>query len=149
MEIDSGYVARPGSGLQSAQDVDRAGIRVAVAQGSPADGFLTRTLKHAEIIRLFAGSTIEVAARDALSFGRADVYAEATHLAYRIAAQVPGATVLLGRFSVTQMSIAVPKSNAAALPAVNDFVQEAKRSGPIAEAIKRAGLAGGGVRPGR
>jgi len=45
------------------------------------------------------------------------------------------------------MSIAVPKSNAAALPVVNDFVREAKRDGLIAEAIAQAGLRGARAAP--
>lgn len=143
MEVDNGYVARPGSQLRSADEVDRPGVRVAVAQGSAPDGFLTRTLKHAEIVRVPGGLG---PARDALSSGRADVYGENAHLASRIAAELPGATVLEGRFNVVQMSIAVPKANASALPAVNEFVAEAKRGGIIAEAIARAGLRG--VRPG-
>jgi polar amino acid transport system substrate-binding protein len=143
MEVDNGYVARPGSSLRSVDEVDRQGIRVAVAQGSAPDNFLTRTLKNAEIVRVPGGLG---PARDALASGRADVYGENVHLAYRIAAELPGATVLDGRFNVVQMSIAVPKANAAALPTVNEFVSEAKRSGITVDAITRSDLRG--VRPG-
>jgi polar amino acid transport system substrate-binding protein len=144
MEADNGYVAKAGVSLRAAQEVDRAGIRIAVAQGSALDGYLTRTIKSAEIVRVPIGPA---AAREALSFGRADVYAESTSLAYRIAAELPGATVLVGRFNAAQMSIAVPKANVAALGGLNDFVSAAKRDGLIVEAIKRAGLRG--VRPTR
>jgi polar amino acid transport system substrate-binding protein len=142
MEVDNGYVGRPGLTLKAAEEVDRPGIKIAVAQGSAPDGFLTRTIKNAEIVRVPGGL---VPAREALAAGRADVYGENVHLAHRIAADLPGATVLEGRFNVVQMSIAVPKDNAAALPAVNDFIREAKRDGLIAQAISRAGLRG--VRP--
>jgi polar amino acid transport system substrate-binding protein len=128
--------------LKSAEEVDRPGIKIAVAQGSAPDGFLTRTIKNAEIVRVPGGL---VPAREALAAGRADVYGENVHLAYRIAADLPGATVLDGRFNVVQMSIAVPKDNAAALPTVNEFVREAKRDGLIAQSISRARLRG--VRP--
>jgi hypothetical protein len=47
---------------------------------------------------------------------------------------MPGATVLDGRFNVVQMSIAVPKHNAAALTIVDEFVRDAKRDGLIAQA---------------
>jgi polar amino acid transport system substrate-binding protein len=142
MEIDYGYLARAGTSLKAAQDVDRPGVRVAVAQGSPADGFLTRTLKRAEIVRLFGGSsTLE--ARQALGFGRAEVYADSTHVISRIAREIFDATVLVGRFSTVPMVVAVPKKNAdTVLPTMNEFVQEAKRKQVVAEAIKRAGLAG-------
>jgi polar amino acid transport system substrate-binding protein len=145
MEADNGYVARAGMSLTTAQDVDRAGIKVAVAQGSAADGYLTRTLKNAEIVRVLPGPA---AAREALSFGRADVYAESTSQAYRIAAEVPGATVLIGRFNVVQFSIAIPKNNLAALPILNQFVLDAKKpDGAIGKAIKGSGLSG--IRPAR
>jgi polar amino acid transport system substrate-binding protein len=142
MEVDNGYVARPGLALKSADEVDRSGIKVAVAQGSAPDGFLTRTLKNAEIVRVPGGLA---PARDALAAGRADVYGENVHLAHRIAAELSGAVVLDGRFNLVQMSIAVPKQNAAALSIVNEFVRDAKRDGLMAQAIARAGLRG--VRP--
>lgn len=142
MEVDNGYVARPGLPLKSADEVDRQGIRIAVAQGSAPDGFLTRTIKSAEIVRVPGGLA---AAREALASGRADVYGENVHLASRIAADLPGATVLDGRFNVVQMSIAVPKSNAMTLPIINGFVGDAKRDGLTARLIADNGLRG--VRP--
>ena len=142
MEVDNGYVARPGLPLKAADEVDRAGIKVAVAQGSAPDGFLTRTIKNAEIVRVPGGL---IPAREALVSGRADVYGENTHLAHRIAAELPGAVVLDGRFNVVLMSIAVSKANSDALAEMNQFVSEAKANGLIAGAISRASLRG--VRP--
>jgi len=142
MEVDNGYVARPGLSLKSAAEVDRAGIKIAVAQGSAPDGFLTRTIKNAEIVRVPGGLT---PAREALAEGRADVYGENVHLASRIAADLPGAVVLEGRFNLVQMSIAVPKLNTVALPIVNEFVRDTKRDGLVAQLIAHAGLRG--VRP--
>jgi polar amino acid transport system substrate-binding protein len=139
MEVDNGYVARPGLSLKAADEVDRPGIRIAVAQGSAPDGFLTRNIKHAEIVRVPGGLA---PARDALSSDRADVYGENVHLAHRIAADLPGAAVLSGRFNVVQMSIAVPKQNSAALATINEFVRDAKRDGLIGQLIAHAGLSG-------
>jgi polar amino acid transport system substrate-binding protein len=144
MEVDHSYVARTGITLTTPDEVDRPGIRVAVAQGSAADGYLSRTLKNAKIVRLAGGL---VSAREALSFGRVDVYADYTYIAYLVQAEIPGSTVLVEPFDVIRMTIALPKSNAAALPVVNDFISDAKRDGVIAEAIKNANLRG--VRPGR
>jgi polar amino acid transport system substrate-binding protein len=144
MEVDNSYVARSGIMLSTPEEVDRQGIKVAVAQGSATDGYLTRTLKKAEIVRLVGGFD---AAREALLFGRVDVYADSTQIAYRLMAEVPGAKVLVAPLNVVQMSIAIPKSNSAALPIVNDFIHDSKRDGVIAEAIKHANLRG--ARPGR
>ena len=41
--------------------------------------------------------------------GRAEVFAADTNVAHQIAKDLPGATVLDGRFNVVQMSLAVPK----------------------------------------
>ena len=108
---------------------------MAVLQGSAADGFLTRTLTRAQIIRIVDGL---VSAREALSFGRADVFADYTHIAYLVQAEVPGAIVLITPFSVVRMTVAIPKSNAAALPIVNDFIVKAKKDGVITDAIKKS-----------
>jgi polar amino acid transport system substrate-binding protein len=120
MEVDNGYVARPGLSLKAADEVDR-------------------NIKHAEIVRVPGGLA---PARDALSSDRADVYGENVHLAHRIAADLPGAAVLSGRFNVVQMSIAVPKQNSAALATINEFVRDAKRDGLIGQLIAHAGLSG-------
>lgn len=143
MDVDNSYLAAAGSRLSTLDEVDRPGIRVAVAQGSATDGYLTRTLKNAHIVRLLGGLP---SAREALSLHRVDVYADYTSVAYLLQLEVLGSTVLVEPFDRVHISIAVPKSNAAALPVLNEFVREAKRDGLIAEAIKRAGLVG--VRPG-
>ena len=105
-----------------------------MAQGSAPDGFLTRTLKNADIVRVPGGL---VPAREVLAAGRADVFADNTNVAHQIAKDLPGATVLDGRFNVVQMSIAVPKQNAAAITIVDEFVRDAKRDGLIARASPR------------
>jgi len=66
MEVDNGYVARAEVALKSADEVDRTSIKVGVAQGSAPDGFLTRTLRPAEIVRVPGGFA---AAREALAAG--------------------------------------------------------------------------------
>ena len=139
IDMDNGYVARAGLSLSATSEVDRRGIRIAVSQGSPLSGYLSRTIVHAKIIRLPVGISF---ARDALTFGRADVYADSMVEASRIAAGLAGAKLLVGHINTLHMSIAIPKKNAAALPMVNDFVAEAKSDGLIADAIKRANLRG-------
>ena len=103
------------------------------------DGALSRTLKPAEIVRILGGI---VEAREALAYRRADVVAETMPVAYRIAADLPGATVLVGRVSALRVVIAVPKKDAATLPELNEFLRDAKRDGVLAEAIKKANMRG-------
>lgn len=140
LEVDNGYVVGPSSALRHAEEVDRPGIRVAVAEGSAPDGVLTRNLRAATLVRVPGGLE---AARAALSEGRADAYGDNTHLCHGIVEKLPGARVLEGRFNLVLMSIAVPKAEAEqAMPAINNFVAAALSDGLLARLISEAGLRG-------
>ena len=139
MEVDNGYVARPGAAPTNADEVDRPGVKIAVAQGSAPHTVLGRLIKNAEIVPVPGGFE---PARDALATGKADVYGENLHLAHRIADALPGARVLPGRFNVVQMAIGVRKRAAAALPNVDEFVTRIRSDGTVQKAIAEAGLRG-------
>src|SRR4051812_36259874 len=100
MEVDNGYVARPGATPTRAEDVDRIGVKVAVALESAPHTALRRLIKNAELVPVPGGFE---PALEALSTGKADVYGENVHLAHRIADALPGAHVLPGHFNVVQM----------------------------------------------
>jgi polar amino acid transport system substrate-binding protein len=139
MEVDNGYVARSGAAPSSADEVDRPGVRIAVAQGSAPHAVLRRTIKNAELVEVPGGFE---AARETLASGRADVYGENLHLAHRIADALPGFRVLPGRFNVVQMAIGVRKRAESALPAVDEFVKLIRSDDTIQKAINAAGLRG-------
>ena len=139
MEVDNGYVARPGAAPTTADEVDRVGVKIAVAQGSAPHNVLSRLIKNAEVIPVPGGFE---PAREALATGRADVYGENLHLANRIADALPGARVLPGRFNVVQMAIGVRNRAAAALPTVDEFVNQIRSDGTVQRAITEAGLRG-------
>jgi len=139
MEVDNGYVARPGAVLNNAEEVDRLGVKIAVAQGSAPHTVLQRLIKNAEIVTLPGGFD---PAREALATGKADVYGENLHLAHRIADALPGARVLPGRFNVVQMAVGVRKRAAEKLPAIDEFVNRIRTDGTMQKAIAEAGLRG-------
>jgi len=139
MEVDNGYVARPGAAPTSAEEVDRPGVKIAVAQGSAPENVLRRLIKNAEIVPVPGGFE---PAREALATGKADVYGENLHLAHRIADALPGARVLPGRFNVVQMAIGVRKRAATVLPDVDEFVNRIRSDGTVQQAIAEAGLRG-------
>lgn len=139
MEVDNGYVARPGAAPTTAEEVDRAGVKIAVAQGSAPHNVLNRLIKNAEIIPVPGGFE---PAREALATGKADVYGENLHLTHSIAEALPGAHVLPGRFNVVQMAIGVRKRAASALPTVDGLVNGMRSDGTVEKAIADAGLRG-------
>ena len=139
MEVDNGYVARPGATLTNADEVDRPGIRIAVAQGSAPHTVLRQLIKNAEIVPIPGGFE---PAREALATGKADLYGENLHLAHRIADALPRARVLSGRFNVVQMAIGVRKRAASALPTADAFLNQIRSDGTVQKAIAEAGLRG-------
>jgi len=139
MEVDNGYVARAGATPANVDDVDRAGVKIAVAKGSAPHNVLQRLIKHAEIVPVPGGFE---PARDVLATGKADVYGENLHLAHRIADTLPGARVLPGYFNVVQMAIGVRKRASAVLPTVDAFLNNIRSDGTIQKAIDEAGLRG-------
>lgn len=48
--IEGTYLVCDGSSLKAIEDFDRKGVRIAVSKGSVYDLFLTRKLKHAELV---------------------------------------------------------------------------------------------------
>ena len=139
MEVDNGYVASPNAAPTSAEEVDKPGVKIAVAQGSAPHNVLKRLIKNAEIIPVPGGFE---PAHEALAAGTADVYGENLHLAHRIADVLPGARVLPGRFNVAQMAIGVRKRAESALIAVDEFVNKIRSDVTVQKAINEAGLRG-------
>lgn len=139
MEVEQGYLARAGIPVASASDVDKSGIRVAVAEKTGADLYLSSALKNATLVR-----TKSVGELDAvLNSGNADVIAATKALLFDRAAKRPGARVLDGRFLVEPIGMGVPKGlNAIAATYVGRFVEEAKAAGLVRSAIETAGLRG-------
>src|SRR3982751_3333851 len=49
--IEATYLVRSASPLRTQADIDRAGVRISVSDKSAYDLFLTRSLKHAQLVR--------------------------------------------------------------------------------------------------
>jgi polar amino acid transport system substrate-binding protein len=139
MEVDNGYVARPDATPTKAEEVDRPGVKIAVAQGSAPHTVLRSLIRNAEIVPVPGGFE---PAREVLAKGQADVCGENLHLAHRIADAFPGAHVLPGQFNVVQMAIGVRKRAASSVPAVDEFVKQIRSDGTVQKAIAEAALRG-------
>ena len=136
LKLEGTYLVPAGSPLHRIEDVDRENVRVAVAKGSAYDLYLTRSLKHAQIIR--AENT--TAAIDA--FVRQKLEAVAGIRTALVAAQksVPDSTLMSGAFMTIPQAMGVPKGRSAAAEYVQKFVEDIKASGFLGEALKRHGV---------
>ena len=138
VEIEATYLVPAGSPLQALEDVDRPGVRIAVAARAAYELYLTRTLKHAQLVqaegldgsfRLFVDQKL-----DALAGLRPKLMQDQV--------QVPGSRVLPGRFTAIQQAIATPAGRPQAFAFLQAYVEELKARKTIAGLIARHGVQG-------
>ena len=135
--IEGTYMVPADSPLKTVNDVDRAGVRIGVGRGAAYDLYLTRTLKQATLVRassgggqalveLFANEKLDAAAgvRQAL-----ETYAQ-THKDVRI---------MDGKFMEIRQAMGTPKGRLAGAQYLNAFIEEMKKSGFVADGLKRSG----------
>jgi polar amino acid transport system substrate-binding protein len=143
LEIPATYLVPAGSAIRSLGDVDRPGIRIAVSARSAYDLFLSRNLKHAQLVRaegipasyeLFVSQKLDVLA-GLLPRLSSDV------------ARLPGARVLEGKFTAVQQAVGTPKARTQAADWLRGFVTDIKASGLVAQLIERHKARGVTVAP--
>jgi polar amino acid transport system substrate-binding protein len=143
VEIGGTYLVRADSPLRRIDEFDRKDIRVAVALGSGYDLYLSRTLKNVELVRT-ANSQLAV---DRFLADRLDAVAGVRELLTRNAKSRPGLRVIEENFMVIRQAAAVPKGHDAAAAYLGEFIEDAKASGFVADAVKRSGSTDATVAP--
>jgi polar amino acid transport system substrate-binding protein len=135
--IEGTYMVRRDSPLADVADVDRPGIKIGVGLGSVYDLYLTRTLKHATLVRAPKGGAaggIEPFVND-----RLDAAAGVREPLAAYAKDHPEVRVMAGRFEEIRQAIGTPKARTAGAAYLRGFVEEMKRNGFVADALKRSG----------
>ena len=130
--IEGVYAVRADGPLKSNDDVDRAGVRVAVNKGAAYDLFLTRSLKQATLVR-------DEASFDLFLREKFEAVAGVKQGVVRFAETHPNVRILPGRFMEIQQAMCLPKGRDAGAAYLRAFVEEMKASGFVAAAIARAG----------
>jgi polar amino acid transport system substrate-binding protein len=143
LEIEAGYLVPAGSPIRSIAEVDRDGVRIAVADKSAYDLYLSRSILHAKLLRTQGiDASYDLFVKDKLE--------ALSGLKPRLlmdAAKLPGSRVLDGRFTAVQQSIGTPRAREAGARYLSEFVEEMKASGLVAGAIERHGVRGVSVAP--
>ena len=138
LEIDATFLVPEGSKIRGVADTDQTGVRIAVTGNSVEEIVLKRTIKKAELQSV---DTIP-AGFDLLRAGKVDVLAAPRPALVQFSVRISGSHVLDDRFHVAFAGIAVAKGQSARLSYVNEFVQHAKASGLIQQAIEDVGVRG-------
>ena len=143
LEIPVTYLVPAGSELKTFADVDKQGVRIAVADQSAYHLFLTRGLKAAELVaadgidgsyKMFVDLKLE-----ALAGLKPRLMSDAQKLA--------GSRVLDGQVTAVQQSIGTPKSRETGLRYLKEFVEDIKAKGLVGEAISRHKVSGVTIAP--
>jgi len=138
LQVEQGYLVPGGAAIRAPEDVDRAGVRIGVSEGSTSEATLSRTLRNAKVVR----TPSLKAAVDLLAGGQIEAFATNKATLYEMSDDLPGSRVLPGRWGLESFAIGVPKGREPALPLVGTFVREAGKSGTVRAAVERAGLRG-------
>jgi polar amino acid transport system substrate-binding protein len=143
LEIPATYLVPAGSPIRTVADVDREGVRIAVAEKSAYELWLSRNIKHA---RLVLTKGID-GSYDAFVNDKLEVLSGLRPRLLSDVQKLPGARVLDGQFTAVQQAIGTPKARRAGAAFLRGFVEVVKAAGFVGEAIARNDVAGVTVAP--
>lgn len=138
LEIPATYLVPAGSPIRTLADVDRNGVRIAVSAKSAYDLYLSRTLKHASLVR----APGIPASYERFVAERLEVLAGLTARLLADAGTLPGSRILEGRFMAVQQAIGTPRGRDAGAAYLRGFAADIKSSGLVARTIERHGVRG-------
>jgi polar amino acid transport system substrate-binding protein len=138
IEIEATYLVPAGSPIRAMAEVDRKGVRIAVASRSAYDLWLARNIKQAELVRAegIEGS-YQLFVKEKL-----DVLAGLKPRLLQDREKLPGSRILEGRFTAVQQAIGTPKGRPAAAAYLREFAKDIKASGLVARLIERHNVKG-------
>jgi polar amino acid transport system substrate-binding protein len=143
IEIEGTYLVPPESTLRAIADIDHENVRVGVSSKSAYDLFLSRNLKHAELVR----ESSPEAAFELIVAGKVDALGGVRQHLVAHMKKLPGSRVLEGRFMAIQQALGIPRSRAASLNYLREFIEDVKASGLVARALEKSGVQGVSIAP--
>jgi polar amino acid transport system substrate-binding protein len=141
--IEGVYLVPKDSALHTVEEVDQDGVRIAVAEGSAYDLYLSRTIKRATLLRQPSGpESLEMFMRDGLEAAGGvrqpiSAFAEAH----------PETRVIPGRFMAIEQAMGTVKGREAGVAYLRMFIEEMKASGFVARALAASGQGDAAVAP--
>ncbi len=137
-EIEATYLVPAGSPIQSVEEVDREGVRIAVYGRSAYGLWLADNIKHAELVKTDGMD----ASFDLFVKEKLDALAGLRPRLIKDVEKLPGSRLLDGKFSAVQQAIGTKPDRKAGIAFLRDFVEEAKASGLVASLIEKHGVEG-------
>jgi polar amino acid transport system substrate-binding protein len=141
--IDATFLVRDSATALGPDDVDRPGMRIAVADRSAYHLALRRIIREATLVPADGLPASEQRFR---SEGLEVLAGLRPHLV-DVATRTPGGRILDGAFMTVQQAIGIPRSRGAAAPWIADYARDVVRSGLVALLIERHAVRGVTVPP--
>jgi polar amino acid transport system substrate-binding protein len=134
--IEGVYAVPKDSPLRTVEAVDSPGVRIGVRLGSAYDLFLTRTLRHAALVRAGDGAD----STDVFAEAGLDAAAGVREPMTEYVAANPAYRLIDGRFMEIRQALGTAKGKSQeTLQFLRDLIEELKASGFIADALRRSG----------
>jgi len=143
VEIEATYLVPPDSPLRAIAEVDRPGVRIAVPERSAYELYLTRSLQHAQLVRI-------PGADNAFKRFVADHLDALAGLRPRLVTDqdaLPGSRLLDGNFTAVQQAAGTPKGRPIGAQYLCAFIEDIKSTGLVARTIARHNVRGLTVAP--
>jgi|SRR5689334_17441859 len=143
--IQGSYLVKKDAPMKSVKDFDRPGLKIGVGLKSAYDLFLTRELKHAELVRYPTSQ----AAIDAFVGGKEGLGAAAgVRQPLAIAARKDASfRVIEDSYMTIDQAAGVPQGRPNAAKYLRDFIEEQKANGFVARKLAESGNADATVAP--
>ncbi|WP_402462930.1 transporter substrate-binding domain-containing protein [Isoptericola aurantiacus] len=131
--IEGVFAVPEASSLRAADDVDAPGVRIGVKEGSAYDLYLSRTLRHAEVVRGTEGTAV-------FDAQRLEVAAGIRQPLTRWAAERGGVRVVEPRFTEIRQAVATGRDRAPrAVDWLRETVAELVTTGFVATSLAASG----------
>jgi polar amino acid transport system substrate-binding protein len=144
LHIEGWYAVKQDSPVHTVEEVDRPGTRVAVGRGSAYDLFLSRELKHAEIVR----APNPKAVMPLFVEQHLDIVAGVKQQLEMDMQRYPGVRLLPERFMVIRQAMGLARYRGDEAHAyLSAFIKEIKANGLIEQALIRHEIQGVTVAP--
>jgi polar amino acid transport system substrate-binding protein len=140
---ESTYMVTAATAAKTVEDVDKANMRVIGIANTTTIRAATQKLKNTKIVAVTSVEEAVALLRD----GKADAFALSRDTLPTYVKQVPGSRMVDGAFHQVAVAIAVAKGKPAALAAITEFMDEAKKSGLVRRAFDKHGFKENPVAP--
>ncbi len=138
VEIEATYMVPAESPIQSIDEVDRDGVRIAVSARSAYELWLSDNVKHAQLVMAQGLG----ASFDAFVEQKLEALAGLRPRLVDDVKKLPGARILDGRFTAVQQAIGTKPDREAGAAFLREFVEEAKANGFVASLIEKHRVTG-------